>query len=383
MKQVIRLRTIGLIALLLTLIAAFGTRNFHWNVSALLHVDQTFGETYKVPSDIVLYKDGGYDGMSYYQIARELPQLFLGDAPGNPPFYGNAYRSQRILLPFLAYILSFGREAWLPHIILIINIASVCGALALVLRMSKRLNVHVLTIAFNPAALVGILFSLTEPLSLLFITLFLYLWEKNKHKLDMAQISALALATLARETTIFLIGLIFIYELFRNKWRDSGLILLSVVPFIIWEIFLILRLKEISLLTGSGMFSLPFEGPIILFHNITLGLDVYSLSALSLLFLFIIPLFIHEISESLSGNKNNPLLFILFGLTVIMLSLDAHIWGVITSVGRVITPLYPVYALVAIKNDTGIFRALSTMLIVISVITALGISAVPHPFTIS
>ena len=216
-----RMRIIGFIALLLIILAALATRNFHWNVSALLHMDQTFGETYNVPNNIILYKDGGYDGMSYYQVAREIPQLFLGNSPENPPFYGNAYRSQRILLPFLAYILSLGKEAWLAHMILIINIASVCGALALVLKMSKRLNVHVFTIVFNPAALVGILFSLTEPLSLFFITLFLYLWEKNDHKMNMAQVSALALATLARETTIFLIGLIFIYEFCRNKWKVS------------------------------------------------------------------------------------------------------------------------------------------------------------------
>ena len=64
--------TTALFALILLTIS-----RFDWNVSALLHVSRDFGQVYSVPPGTVLYEDGGYDGMLYYQISRDIPEIFF------------------------------------------------------------------------------------------------------------------------------------------------------------------------------------------------------------------------------------------------------------------------------------------------------------------
>ena len=75
--------------------------------------------------------------------------------------------------------------------------------------------------------------------------------------------------------------------------------------------------------------------------------------------------------------------FLLSGLCATMLCMDAHMWGAITSIGRVVTPVYPIYAVYAAHRDTKVLRGLSWLLIAISLVAAVGIASVPHPFSLS
>src|SRR3989344_2496472 len=114
------------IALVFIALVLLAISRYEWNVSALLHVSHDFGETYDVPSGIVLYEKG-YDGMLYYQIARDVPEIIFGT--GQSETYDNVYRAQRILLPLFGFLLSFGKDFLLPYAFLFINIASILGAL--------------------------------------------------------------------------------------------------------------------------------------------------------------------------------------------------------------------------------------------------------------
>src|SRR3989344_7180813 len=156
-----QLSTIAGVVLFLVALIAFQVSRYDGNVSALLHMSRDFGEAFQVPSNIVLYEDGGYDGMLYYQIARDIPKILFGVDEGSLPPYDSAYRAQRILLPLLTYLLSLGQERFFPWVILLINIASVTGALALALNFMRKISLHALTLVFNPAALVGVLFALS------------------------------------------------------------------------------------------------------------------------------------------------------------------------------------------------------------------------------
>src|SRR3989344_4479033 len=137
--------TLVLIALVLLAIS-----RYDWNVSALLHVSRDFGGTYDVPEGTVLYEDGGYDGMLYYQLARDIPEILGGGALA----YDNAYRAQRVLFPLFGFLLSFGKDVLLPYALLIINITSVLGALALAFAYERKVSMSALSIVLNPAALV-------------------------------------------------------------------------------------------------------------------------------------------------------------------------------------------------------------------------------------
>jgi len=373
-------RTLGACAFFLVFLVCLATSRYEGNVSALLHVGREFGEAHAVPSNVVLYKDGGYDGMLYYQITRNIPQFFDGGIT-TPPMFDNAYRWQRILLPLSTYILSLGKEQLFPLMIFLINAAAVLGTLALFLQHTKRFSIHALTLVFNPAALVGILFALTEPLSLFFITAFLVLWEKRGRRIDWQQIALLTLAVFARETAVFLIVLLFLWSVWKKYKRDAALLAATAIPFLAWQGILTLRFGKFPVNTGTNMIGIPFSGPLNLLQCSLPDLNVYRLSAVCLL-IFIVAVAVSLFRRWQKGERN-VLLFLLSGLIGVMFIMDAHIWGVITSIGRVVTPFYPVYAFAAIQKDTWLEKSLSAILIGISILAAIGIALSTHPFILS
>ena len=378
---------IGLVLVALVLLAI---SRYDWNMSALLHMSRDFGQTYDAPKGTVLYEDGGYDGMLYYQIARDIPEILFGNTQtsqrdvSTAPLYGNVYRAQRILLPLFAFTLSFGKDVLLPYALLLINIASVIGALALAFAYQRKVSIGALAIALNPAALVGILFSLTEPLSLFFITLFLFLWKRAGERITFWSAVTLALAMLARETTVFLILPLAVFSLLKKEWKNTFFCLLSLIPFALWTLFLVDRFGALPLETSAGMLNIPFSGPLdLLQRSLAENITAYRLSSLSFLVLFFLPLALIEVYRWWKGREGGMLGSLLLVLIVAMLCLDAHIWGVITSIGRAVTPLYPVFAFKAMEEGGRMERTLSGSLILVSIVAAVGIALVTHPFTLA
>jgi hypothetical protein len=356
-----------------------GVRNYGYNVSTLMHMDVPFGEHHDVPSGLVLYTDGAYDGMVYYQIARDLPALITGGETS----FAEPYRFQRILLPLFAYITAFGQEAAFPYSLLFINLASAIGCLLLMAWTTRKFSIHTFAVVFNPAVLVGILYSLTEPLSLFFLTVFFWRWERQNRQLDAWTILALILSLLARETTLFLIALLLVWFLWRLQWRQFFLALIPLAFQALWQYVLVLRLGSVPLETGSHMLNYPFQGVSMLVSCLTEGLTLYRLSSASLL-LFVALLSIMLGAEWLrSKQRVDFYCFLLTGLIGVMLCMDAHIWGALTSIGRVVTPVYAVYPLFAAARDTRMTRMLSGLLIGLSVIAAVGIASITHPFIVS
>lgn len=359
-----------------------GTRHYGGNVSGLLHMDVTFGEAHRVPPGIVLYEDGGYDGMLYYEVARELPVLVFGGKAG----LDSPYRFQRIVLPALTYVVTLGNAALFPWALLLLNLCAALGSLALTLRLARGKTLHALTVVGNPAILVGILYTLTEPLSILFMLLFLRQWERKNYALDAFSLLALLLSLLARETTVFLIGLLLLWSLWGKKWKEAALLLVPVALFIGWQWFLRMRLGAIGFQANDNIVGYPFEGPLTVLRWAweQRGLhQFYRFSSLALLS-FLLPLCgVLAAQWAREKSRIDLYAFLLSGLAFTMLCMDPHMWGVITSIGRVVTPVYPVYAVYAARRDTPVLRVLSVLLIGVSVVAAVGIASVPHPYRLS
>lgn len=381
-----RARSAGVLvatALLLMALVAFGVRQYEGNLSGLLHMDTTFGETHQVPPGVVLYTDGGYDGMLYYEVARELPALFFGgeirlDSP---------YRFQRALLPGIVYLLTFSNAAWFPFAFVFVNVVCALIALWLMLRLTNGKVLHALTIVANPAVLVGILFTLTEPLSLVMMVAFFAVWRKNGQSLSPLAILFLILSLLARETTVFLIGLLFVWYVWNKRWSQAARAVIPMLVLAAWQWFLVWRLGDQGFQANSNIVAWPFGGPIQVVRWFLDGHKLsYVITSLALL-LFVLPLLGVLLREWMPVLRKRArldvLTFLLSGLVGTLLCMDQHMWGVITSIGRVVTPLYPVYALWAADRDDKVHNILSTILITVSVMAAIGIAMVRHPYVIS
>jgi hypothetical protein len=363
-------------------LVAINVSQYGWNVSGLLHLDVPAGESYGVPAGVVLYTDGAYDGMLYYQVARDLPALIAG----TPTRLDSPYRFQRIVLPLLTYAVTLGNERAFPAALLLLNIAASLGALALYLLITKRADVHAATVILNPAILVGVLYSLTEPMSIFFMMLFFWLWLKNGQRLTWLSLAAITLSLFARETTIFLIALLMLWSVCHKQWKQAALILLPIGVLAAWQYLLVLQLGAAGFQANGNIIDLPFQGPYkaLVWAFTDDGIRrMYRLASLAL-FAFLAALCVMLAKQWRRERARIPVFaFLLSGLCATMLSMDAHMWGAITSIGRVVTPLYPVYALYSHSRDTRQVRAVSWMLICVSVVTAVGIAFIGHPYIVS
>jgi hypothetical protein len=349
------------------------------NVSALLHMDVPFGELHGVPEGVVLYQDAAYDGMLYYQVARDLPALFSGQTPS----LDSPYRFQRVLLPALTYALSFGNQTAFPWVMLGINMLCVLAAFALAIAATGRVSVHAAASVLNPAVAVGVLFSLTEPLSLMLVMAFFLVWKRNGERVDAAGAALLTLSMLARETTIFLIAMLLLWSLWKRRWKDALLLLVPVAVLFGWQYWLTMRLGGVPFQANGNTVDLPLVGPASLAVWLWQGLTAYRLSALALL-VFLAPLCVVLLDEwRMKMLRIDAVAFLVSGLAFAMLCMDSHMWGAITSIGRVVTPFYPAYVLYAAGRDKPVHRVLSWVLLALSAATAVGIALSAHPFTVS
>src|SRR3954447_14745087 len=75
----------------------------------------------KVPAGLTVIPNiGGYDGLTFYRLALNPfngEQSAHGILLDNPP-----YRQQRIGYPFIVWILSLGHSAWIPALLVAVNI---------------------------------------------------------------------------------------------------------------------------------------------------------------------------------------------------------------------------------------------------------------------
>lgn len=144
----------------------------------------------------------GYDGQFYFFIAQDP---FLGN-PDIAPTLDNSLRYRRILYPLLAWLLSFGQRAWLPWVLVLINVtagtAAIAG-LAVAARREGRSPWLALAVALNPGLWIPILTDLTEPLQLALLA-----WAVV---LDGSAV-LLLLSALAKETT----AVVQVVELIRR-----------------------------------------------------------------------------------------------------------------------------------------------------------------------
>lgn len=364
------LGTIALVALTLL--------PYNGNPSALFHTDERMNEYHPLPSGFVVLEVPAYDGSQYYQIARQMTAVLnptrWNELRGTSPL---SYAYQRILTPFAAWVLALGQEPLLPWSFLVLNIFSLVAACAVVLKKQNATPLHALAIAFCPSAMVGLHFALAEPLGLLLIALFLTRYTQ-RNKLARMDVLLLSLLVLSREVNILFVGTVLLYTLYKRQWKDSALVLIPIAVFFAFHATLFAMFGDIPFLTSAGARQLPLSAPIKLLLG-TRGYDVYTLSAIALFVGFVLPTFVWTALRLIKGDRSFPMIAT-FLFLCLMLTLPDYIWGSITSVGRVITPMYPLAVFAFIQHRTRFSSLLTLGILLIGLGAGLGLALIPHPF---
>lgn len=194
----------------------------------------------------------GYDGQFAYYIAR--------DPAGSPDCLDvPAYRLQRILLPALGRLLSLEHAPLIPWGFVSVNLLALVSGTALLEELLVRARVsrwYALSYGLFPGVFMAVRLSTTEALAYGLVIGAIRLAARERLR---TAALLLALAALAKETTLLCAAGVALHLLSQRRWRSA--VLLSVIagaPFLAWQIVLIAWLGTAGIGSG-GALSTPFE----------------------------------------------------------------------------------------------------------------------------
>lgn len=373
---------LALLLSVLGILLCLNLRPYDWNVTALFHSDAIMKQNWGVPGGFVTLSVPGYDGEQYYQIARHMGLIISPtDWPHLAAHPTIAYSYQRFLLPLTAYLLAFGQSALLPYSFLLIQFLSIISMYLSVTWLYPRKPLYALALALCPAAMLGLHFSLAEPLTLALLTAFLVRFV-NRTKLVTIDILLLSLFVLTREVNILFIGLLLLYLLAKRRWQDCFLLIIPITTFLTLHTLIFKIFSSVPFFWSTEKHALPFTAVIDILSG-TKGYNAYTLSSIALFLGFVLPAFVWS-AWNMTKKTERPFLPLFSALFLgLMLLMPDHIWGSITSIGRVITPVYPLFLLLAAERDTLPARLISVAILLLGLGIGTVLALLPHPFTLA
>jgi hypothetical protein len=205
----------------------------------------------------------GYDGQFYYYIAVDpLRARYYMDRNS----FGRqavAYRYGRILYPMAARLLALGRPAWVPGALLLVNLFGLgLGTIAIAAWLVRFGLVPWLALvyAFYPGVALGVLMDLSDPLAFSLVAAGVYIVHFGKQHRLLWSGCVFALAGLTRDATLLVPVMYALWLLSQRQTRSAlALALLSVVPLLLWKLFLLAWLGSLGLPAGLAP-SMPLTG---------------------------------------------------------------------------------------------------------------------------
>jgi hypothetical protein len=373
--------TIPVLAITLAALTTLNVLPYGGNITSFFHMDHVIADAHPLPKNFVSLQVPSYDGAQYYQVARNMPIIFShsrwDELRDTTP---SSYAYQRFLLPLLAFIVSFGQDGALPYAFLALNLGSLLLAAWIVLKATGK-PLYALALGLSPAAMVALHFSLAEPLTILLLTWFLVRYAKNG-TLEWIDLLPLSLAVLTREVNILFIGLLGVYSLFKGKWADAFVLCIPVGAFLALHGLLFWIFHSIPFFESAGKRTLPFEA---MYQLVTggYGYNRLTVTSIPLAVLFVIPAIAWCVSLVYERRDLSFLAFGSLGFLALMTTMPDHIWGSITSIGRVITPVYPLAILLAAKHDTLFAKYLTIVVLVIGLGAGVTLALIKHPFMLA
>jgi hypothetical protein len=196
----------------------------------------------------------GYDGQFFLFIAA--------DPTGARPYLDNpAYRYSRPLYPLTARVVSLGRVAALPWVLVLLGIVAVgvaTFALATILARDGVEPWYGALLAAYPGLFLAVSHDLAEPLAYALVALGLLVWPR---RLVVASV-CFALAGLTRETTLIFPVVLGLWLVLKERRRRDGALVLaiSILPYLALKLGLGVWLGSFGAPQQARLEPVPFLG---------------------------------------------------------------------------------------------------------------------------
>lgn len=254
---------LGIVSVVYLLFITARLSTHGYDASYFVTAGDRFCNLYLVPKNLrVINKSNGYDGQFYYRLA-------LNPFTSTPTEFGvtfdrPSYRQQRIVYPFLAWVLSMGSVDRVPIMLILVNYLALClmgwigGAYAQSLKQHALWGI---VLPLYPGFLLTLSRDLTEIVEVSFLLAGLLLIRRGKHLLATL---LLTLAVLTKETSLLApVGVML--ACLAGAWQGKGakgftwrLSLLPLITYGVWQVFLIYRWEQLP--RYGGIQGLPLKG---------------------------------------------------------------------------------------------------------------------------
>ena len=216
----------------------------------------------KVPPGLTVIPNiGGYDGVWFYRLALDPftgAQTAYGIRLDNP-----SYRQQRIGYPLIVWLLSLGRAAWVPTLLVAVNIIAAGAMAAFGGALSKRLGLHALWGVIVPLY-PGFVLTFSRDLAEIVAASFAMgaIWAVASRRNVIAAL-LLTFAVLTRETTLllaFALAAAWMIERWSKRERRIAplVFVIPIIVYALWQVFLALRWGVSPLRSGAPAMAMPF-----------------------------------------------------------------------------------------------------------------------------
>lgn len=230
----------------------FCIRPYQYNLSSLVKIDAQ-DPHYRpeiIPSGTIVFQGYGYDGQYNFYIVKDL--IFKGT-------FTDAFRYQRVLYPALIKFISMGSDKFLPISFILVNLISIFFGMFYLRKLIGKLRMHNLLILYglNLGFILGTLYDLGTPLAISFIVVSFYFLQQKK--LWLTSLS-LAFSLLTTENALLVIIPLFFYFIWKKEFRNSIYLLVSFIPWLLWQLILWRQFGIIPILSSAGAITFPFYG---------------------------------------------------------------------------------------------------------------------------
>ena len=269
----------------------------------------------------------GYDGQFIYYIARygsaAIPHL------DNP-----AYRLQRILFPAAVRLVSWGNPGLASWAMIVINFIAIVLTTYLLAKWLSKQQLspwYALMYSLYIGTFLAYSRDLTEPLAFCLVIMGVILWLEGSY--THAAIF-LAMAPLAKEITLLFVFGIIASSLFQKKIKLAVLAFMTILPFVLWQGYLFMKLGAIPMIVGPALEHIPLNG---ILPHLTLapgrissflfvGLPGFVLLCVAIIFLF-------------RGNEQSPAMWWLLLNSLFVILMPFGVYDHIMASGRNATGL--------------------------------------------
>lgn len=307
-------------------------------------------------SSKVYQNEGGYDGQYFLSIALDplLQNKGTIAALDNP-----VYRYRRILYPLLGHLFGFGNPIVIPWIMVAINCIAIVLLVFFVSLIFQVYHHHSWQALFTlaiPGIWLSLTFATADIISSLFLVAAIYYYRTDK---PIFTSIALCLGCLTRETLLLAWIAVAIVSIIERKWRVFKCLLWALIPFTLWNTYVLLRLPKVGDAVPLGNFDGLFLAAFNRFLTIPSGtmgwLQNYS-------FILFIGMFVGVVWLTIQSFTQNRLIIAILVPYILLLAISSrHIVTYYLDYSRVYLDVYLLFLLCFTKAKPANYMKITLM----------------------